>query len=1111
MARIAYAIMMKTCLYGQEAVEHKGGRLAIAWKNKGDPADCAAHRSLLVSSHFGKTIHRALRQKYHGLYIQYMQAQQLGGRPCMPVGVPLHMTRAFMRWQQRMHRSTSIVFLDLTEAFYRVVRPLALGGDFSDAHIAHIAAGLGLDADALHSFYQQLGEPSALQETGAPLHVQRFMQALHVDTWFTIGDQNDLIKTAQGSRPGDSYADVVFGLLWAKLLRKYEQKLIDAELLTFIPDHDTPALFGFDATDRPQIALLGPTWMDDLCVCLCASSNSELIEKTTFALSLLIDMCKDMHMQPNLRKGKTEVMFCFRGQGSRQYRRQFYSQEQNLPVVCEDTTHQVSVVSRYLHLGGILHHRVVTRVEVTRRLGIANQAFSQHRRILFCNPQLTWDKRREIFTTLVLSKLVYGFESWTFETQQIRSQLHAGIIKLYKRLLGHKHAAHLTDEEVLIEANLPSPTDLLRGCRLRYFGTLYNCGRAAHWGLLTEDRQWIELIEDDFKWLWIQLRNNTDLPDPVHHYPVWHDLLLHHGGYWKKLVKKGIAHACLQRANNAIATQLHCRVANFLHTKGWVSKLPQKACSEIDPPQVFGCMQCGTTQATKAGESAHMFKRHGHRASARKLFDGTACPHCLREYHTRAKVLAHLRQGTVCRRSLIGRRMQCNVMPGTGSRLDHDLEAAIDGALPFQIGHGPHLPDDTRHDFVSYDIDVVETIYLCLVDFAGEEDLKTVISREVCNIPISWSTCHATFKYFLDTFTEGDAEPLSLSFEQVTACIRDLMQPTHWPFLTRCARQESSKKVCLEDWEEWFAEHAVNPQSAWTHCGAIPRVFGKQKIVLHAYAGRRRRGDIEWYMSEIAKLHPDHLIMTASVDIIIDSVYGDISRADTRDYWLFHISNGHVVGFIAGPPCNTWSKARNIQVSNHFGPRVVRTPTEPWGMESLRLGELRQVMLGSLLLGFAFECLVALATCAGSGLLEHPKDPEDPELVSIWRLPILRMILTLPNMRTISLSQGLFGAPSAKPTTFLVLGLPTLERDLHSSMLTPHLPQGASIGRDSTGQYRTAPLKEYPPALCRAIAASFCTDFASMECGDIEPPTDFANKCMEMSEGQMDGFIGHDG
>ena len=121
------------------------------------------------------------------------------------------------------------------------------------------------------------------------------------------------------------------------------------------------------------------------------------------------------------------------------------------------------------------------------------------------------------------------------------------------------------------------------------------------------------------------------------------------------------------------------------------------------------------------------------------------------------------------------------------------------------------------------------------------------------------------------------------------------------------------------------------------------------------------------------------------------------------------------------------------------------------------------------------------------------------------------MILNLPNMRLVSLSQGLFGAPTAKPTTFLVLGLPTLEKNLHCSRLTPHLPQGASIGKDSSGQYKTAPLKEYPPALCRAIALSFCTEFASIECSDTEPPSEFVTKCMEMCDNHLDGHIGHDG
>ena len=68
------------------------------------------------------------------------------------------------------------------------------------------------------------------------------MQALHTDTWFTICDQSDLVRTEQGSCPGDSYADVDFGLLWAKLLRTYESKLVEAEVLTYIPGLERPSL-----------------------------------------------------------------------------------------------------------------------------------------------------------------------------------------------------------------------------------------------------------------------------------------------------------------------------------------------------------------------------------------------------------------------------------------------------------------------------------------------------------------------------------------------------------------------------------------------------------------------------------------------------------------------------------------------------------------------------------------------------------------------------------------------------------------------------------------------------------------------------------------------------
>ena len=66
-----------------------------------------------------------------------------------------------------------------------------------------------------------------------------------------------------------------------------------------------------------------------------------------------------------------------------------------------------------------------------------------------------------------------------------------------------------------------------------------------------------------------------------------------------------------------------------------------------------------------------------------------------------------------------------------------------------------------------------------------------------------------------------------------------------------------------------------------------------------------------------------------------------------------------------------------------------------------------------------------MALHGGSGLLEHPKDSEDDNAVSIWRLPALRLIIQLPGMRQVHVAQGLFGAQSPKPTNLLSLGVAT--------------------------------------------------------------------------------------
>ena len=43
LAKICYPMLLKAALFGQEAHEHKGGKLAIAWKKRGDVRDCHTH------------------------------------------------------------------------------------------------------------------------------------------------------------------------------------------------------------------------------------------------------------------------------------------------------------------------------------------------------------------------------------------------------------------------------------------------------------------------------------------------------------------------------------------------------------------------------------------------------------------------------------------------------------------------------------------------------------------------------------------------------------------------------------------------------------------------------------------------------------------------------------------------------------------------------------------------------------------------------------------------------------------------------------------------------------------------------------------------------------
>lgn len=169
LARLSYAQLLKLALHGQEAIVHKGGKLVSTHKSKGPQDECGSYHSLLISTHQGKVLHRSLRQHQADLYEGFLQSQQIGGRRHVPVTLGLHHVGSFMRIQHHKGFSCCVLFLDLKEAFYRVLRSLThvavLTIGFPWARIAnHLAANLAPMASPhdcwFHfRFYGPLNEP----------------------------------------------------------------------------------------------------------------------------------------------------------------------------------------------------------------------------------------------------------------------------------------------------------------------------------------------------------------------------------------------------------------------------------------------------------------------------------------------------------------------------------------------------------------------------------------------------------------------------------------------------------------------------------------------------------------------------------------------------------------------------------------------------------------------------------------------------------------------------------------------------------------------------------------------------------------------------------------
>ena len=467
-----FPVMIKMMAMVEEPLQMKGGILIHAFKG-GSPTDPGDHRSLLLSSHLGKAIRRVFRQQ---IIVPYAASAPETFFSIWAGGNVSHASQALKLYcggAAAQGDSIGVLFLDVKAAYYRVIRQLVVGSGGSTS-LERVMQHFDLGATDLQELLEEAhGEPEG-KLSNLTQHQELMLEELLSSTWFTAQHRSTVYESLAGSRPGDGLADVVFGFIFKRILRRATIKLnellqleeaqIDGEIdLTSEPTY---------RRDIPR--LLQVVWADDLAVCYRRRGAIGLADEMAVITSVIFGECIRHGLLPNLKKGKSELILFFKGAGSRQEKAQYFNMEDPklyIPNVPDDFQ-WVCLAHTYRHLGSRVHISLKLLPEIKARCGQAWQVYRKHRKQIFQNPRISLPKRLFLFGSMVMSILEYNVGTWGRLSAGEWTYFRKRLMSLYRGLtratVPEEQLRLWSHDRVLAFLRMPSPESVVHTATLRY-------------------------------------------------------------------------------------------------------------------------------------------------------------------------------------------------------------------------------------------------------------------------------------------------------------------------------------------------------------------------------------------------------------------------------------------------------------------------------------------------------------------------------------------------------------------------------------------------------------------------------------------------------------------
>ena len=1144
MAEIYYSLLLKIFLWGQEPIQFKGGKMAMIPK-KPETSSVEHFRGILLLPSIAKRIHALVREQMIQKFLPTRDEGQLGGLPEQQVLFGSQAVRTATQILAAHHFSVGVLFIDLSNAFHRLVREWVIGIQDSEDFQQVIEA---LQCVSSHDeFYTRVADLRGLLSTlGCNPLLLRLLTDIHADTWFRL-HHGPAVRTRRGTRPGSPLADAIFHVLMGAITCSLRQWISEQQ--------DYVSLLEEAAIEAPMVV-----WSDDLAVVWATRSAAELPHALGQVIAVIDKKFADYGFSLNYNKGKTEAVVTFRGPGAASMRKQFLLCDRpGIEIATQrGTSDWLHFAATYKHLGTIYSSSHTLEQELRHRVGAAKGAFRQLAKPILCNQSFPRALRLRLFDSLIVSRLFFGLGAWATPSQRLMQKLRVTYIEMLKKVLRLRHQPeeHLSHRDILRAAHVGDVRARLAIDRLAYARRVFQVGPPFLQALLAtehmaHDESWLHGLFADLKWLRDLLPGELPpdcdcvLTDLV---SLWQQPRFP----WKSLLKKAWRRYLQQEYIMLDIEKMHLGVYRTLKAAGSLFT-PDPEWTMRDAKEMLYACHCGRRFSTPQGLALHKWKAHEEHAPEHTFIDGPVCPACLTFLWSSHRVRLHLmympRDGTPnpCFQYL--QQIGYQTVPASvplptelrgAARLD-----ALRVAGPFD--HRPHklltALDHVRSQIESCHADLVigarppdeiaegarlgEALTCCTrmwcAKFCEHHDLQRMPS-----LLDWWFSLPTSYGHDLDDWAEmvfllwGQHEFGDIVAEQMDGEIEYILDELYAEIAALLPRPQAEAKLTflqakLRNLEADYSgapvphrpvrrgnandaerrrtmqqvPHAYENQGPWLadllqvtwhqlpEDRQVPIFVGpnghRTIIVAHLFSGRRRDGDLHAHL-QLWSQRSGIQVKVLSMDTAVSVHYGNLDhRSSAWDMLSQLYAAGWIACTLLGTPCETFSEARfQLPPEGQKWPRPLRSATRIYGLEDLTARELRQAGVGSLFYLQGLQVLAHHICQGGYYISEHPAPPRDPDRPTVWRAPLTRLLRQHPEVKLCVIGQWEWHADSVKPTGLLNLRLPQMIRSMRSvpGMATDE-PTNVTIGKDASGKFKTAGLKEYPPKLSEAFTKAF--------------------------------------